>query len=87
MSIWMARQFEQAFSNHMKVAYIVNANFVFTTVWNMMKPILGQNVYKVDIFGSNKDQWVPVLLKHFPRDQLSKRYGGTRHFKPVQVYG
>ncbi|CAG7723444.1 unnamed protein product, partial [Allacma fusca] len=33
MALWMARQFEQAFKDSMKLGYIVNGNYVFTTVW------------------------------------------------------
>ncbi|CAG7830555.1 unnamed protein product, partial [Allacma fusca] len=70
MVLWMARQFEQAFGDNLKLGYIVNANFVFTSVWNLMKPILGANIYKIDVFGSNKDRWIPAILKTFPKSQI-----------------
>ena len=67
--------------------YLCAANFVFTAIWNLIRPVLGRAVYKVDVFGTNRDQWTPRILKIFPKDQLPAWYGGVSDHKPVQVYG
>ncbi|CAG7821769.1 unnamed protein product [Allacma fusca] len=70
--LWIARQAEQAFSNNIKNAYIVNANYLFTTVFDLMKPILGRSVYKVEVFGTNKNVWTPKILKKLPKESLAE---------------
>lgn len=87
LTLWMARQYEQAFRESMKLGIIINGNYIFTTIWQLMRPILGANVYKIDVFGSNSERFIPRLLKVFPKDQLPSWYGGTKDHKPVKIYG
>ncbi|CAG7786698.1 unnamed protein product [Allacma fusca] len=69
------------------VVCIVNANSFSQVVLNFVRPVLGSALERVEIFGSNKNSWIPKLLKLLPKDQLSEKYGGRKDFKPVQVYG
>ncbi|CAG7831520.1 unnamed protein product [Allacma fusca] len=87
VTMWFAGQIEQAWRNKLKSGFIVNSNYLFTTVWNLMKPLLGRNVYKVEVFGNNKDRWIPALLKTFPKSQIPEWYGGNKDHTPVKIYG
>ena len=52
-----------------------------------MKPLLGPNVYKVDVYGNNRDKWLPAVVKAFPKSEIPEFYGGVKGHKPVVVYG
>jgi hypothetical protein len=55
--------------------YIINAPFMFSTVWSFIKPWLDEvTVAKIDIIGSNyKDK----LLAQIDAENLPKEFGGT----------
>jgi hypothetical protein len=55
--------------------YIINAPFMFSTVWSFIKPWLDEvTVAKIDIIGSNyKDK----LLAQIAADNLPKEFGGN----------
>ncbi|CAG7786697.1 unnamed protein product, partial [Allacma fusca] len=69
------------------VVWVVNANAFAQVVLNFLRPILGSALERVEVFGTNKNSWIPRLLKELPKDQLPEKYGGRKDFKPVQVYG
>ncbi|TPX35943.1 hypothetical protein SmJEL517_g01702 [Synchytrium microbalum] len=55
--------------------FIINAPFLFTKVWAIVKPWLAPAVLdKIHIFGSN---YQDTLLKHIDADSLPKYLGGT----------
>jgi len=55
--------------------YIINAPFMFSAVWSVIKPWLDEvTVSKVDILGSN---YKATLLKQIPVENLPKEFGGT----------
>lgn len=54
--------------------YIVNAPFMFSTVWNFIKPWLDEvTVAKISILGSD---YKPKLLEQIPAENLPVEYGG-----------
>ncbi|CAG7828036.1 unnamed protein product, partial [Allacma fusca] len=85
--LWFARQTFKAWEGMLKHGYIINSNFVFGTVWEMIRPLLGPNTFKIQVFGSSKEKWMPAVLQNFPRSAIPERYGGTKDHKPVEVYG
>ncbi|KAJ7087365.1 CRAL-TRIO domain-containing protein [Mycena belliarum] len=55
--------------------YIINAPFMFSTVWALIKPWLDPvTVAKIDILGSG---YKPKLLAQIDADNLPKEFGGT----------
>jgi hypothetical protein len=64
-----------------------SVNFVAKQLFNLLAPVLGDAIAKSDLFGSNKDRWVPKLLAEIPKSQLPPRYGGNKDWKPLQVLG
>ena len=73
--------------NYIDAVYVINANFVANNLIQLVKPIFGPEFNKVEVFGTNGDKWLPVLLKKIPSDQLPSWYGGSKDFRPVRVYG
>ena len=67
--------------------YVINANFVANNLIQLVKPLFGPEFNKVEVFGTNADKWLPVLLKKIPSSQLPSWYGGSKDFKPVRVFG
>ncbi|CAG7730229.1 unnamed protein product, partial [Allacma fusca] len=70
----------------MKQGWIVNANALWGTIWKLGSPLLGALANSIEVFGANKNAWIPKLLKHLPRDQISEWYGGLPNHKPVKLY-
>ena len=52
------------------------ANYPAHIFVNIVRPFLGTFLEKVEIFGPQRDKWIPNLLKKIPRDALPKYYGG-----------
>ncbi|CAG7829652.1 unnamed protein product [Allacma fusca] len=67
--------------------YCINVNFVAERLINMLRPILGREMERVEVLGTNKSKWLPILLRRFPQDQLPFWYGGFRNFIPYRLYG
>ena len=47
----------------------------------------GDFQYRMESYGTEKDEWMPKLLKKIPKDQLALKYGGVSDFKPVEFHG
>lgn len=55
--------------------YIINAPFMFSTVWGFIKPWLDEvTVAKISILGSD---YKGKLLEQIPKENLPVEYGGT----------
>ncbi|CAG7838235.1 unnamed protein product [Allacma fusca] len=66
---------------------VINANYVGEVGINMIRPLLGHMLEKIEIYGTNRNKWVPVLRRILPLNTIPKWYGGSDKFKPVKVYG
>ena len=62
-------------------------NFAVENLVQLVKPIVGHLLERVQIFGSVKSKWLPVLAQRFPEDTLPFQYGGARKHKYVFTYG
>ena len=62
-------------------------NYVTETLINIVKPVLGSLFARAEIYGNNRAQWLPRVLRHFPRESLPEWYGGYKNFTPIQVIG
>lgn len=55
--------------------YIINAPYLFSAVWAIIKPWLDEvTVSKIEILGSGYKE---ALLKQIPRENLPAEFGGT----------
>jgi hypothetical protein len=55
--------------------YIINAPYLFSTVWSFVKPWLDEvTVAKISILGTN---YKPTLLEQIPEENLPSDLGGT----------
>ncbi|CAG7639351.1 unnamed protein product [Allacma fusca] len=68
-------------------AYAINTNFFGQTLLNILRPIMGKDFEKLEVYGTNPARYRPILLRHIPRDQLAEWYGGVKGFKPLWVSG
>jgi len=71
-----------------KAVYLVNSNFLFQTVFNLIKPVLGELASIVELYGTNDEKWKNVLRKEIAADQIPEFLGGNKaDFKPVKIFG
>jgi len=85
--ITLFRIFNELLVRHLHLAMLINMNYIAERMLNMVRPVLGSAAEKMVIFGSNREKWLPALLRAFPRDQMPEWYGGTKNFLPLQVHG
>jgi hypothetical protein len=72
-----------------KIAYglFVNVNPVANAAVTSMRPILGRFMERVDVYGTQTAQWIPVIKRRLPSDQIAAKYGGRKDFKPLIFRG
>ena len=66
---------------------IFTANFVAERFVNLIRPVLGGIMQRVEVFGTQKSQWMPKILRNLPKDQLPDWYGGEEGYKPRKIFG
>ena len=59
------------------------ANFAAELFLNSARPFLGSLFEKMEVYGTQRDRWVPRLLRDIPENVLPKAYGGTSKFNAV----
>jgi len=66
----------------------INANFLAENTIRLVRPALGPAFQKVEIYGTNKQTWIPKLRRLLGSSSIPPWYGGSsKNFKPVAVYG
>ncbi|CAG7701991.1 unnamed protein product [Allacma fusca] len=55
---------------NLHAAYCINTNFVAQRFLNLVKPLLGKEFEKFEIYGNNPAKWKSRILKIIPSDQL-----------------
>ncbi|CAG7834233.1 unnamed protein product [Allacma fusca] len=72
-----------------KIAYglFINVNPVANAAVTSMRPILGRFMERVDVYGTQTAQWIPVVRRRLPADQLPAKYGGSKDHKPLIYRG
>lgn len=61
-------------------------NYVAKLFIEMLRPVLGSIMERVEILGANKSKWLPRLKALLPPDVLPPWYGGREDFKPEEIY-
>ncbi|CAG7786330.1 unnamed protein product [Allacma fusca] len=64
-------------------AFVVNTNFFSEIVLNLMRPVLGKALERVEVFGSNSKTWIPKMLKMLPQNQLSTKIWREKRLQAV----
>ncbi|CAG7835790.1 unnamed protein product [Allacma fusca] len=81
------KEFIPVVFKHVESVFVVNTNYMAKALLNLIRPLLGSFMERVEIFGTHKQHWLPHLLKRFPRNELPEWYGGDKNFAPIQVFG
>ena len=67
--------------------YLLNMNFVFSMVWNVVKMIMGSNLEAKACKVDSNDGQYDLLFQIINRSQVEKKYGGTAEdLKPGEYY-
>ena len=67
--------------------YLLNMNFVFNLVWNIVKMIMGPTLEAKACNVSTNDGKYDLLFQCINRSQVEKKYGGTaENLKPGEYY-
>ncbi|CAG7631921.1 unnamed protein product [Allacma fusca] len=82
-----ARLYREIIEKRLGEATVINANYPAVTLINLLRPVLGGLLNRVTVHGTNKSRWLPKLLRKIPPSSIPEWYGGTKEFKPIEVYG
>ena len=67
--------------------YLLNMNFLFSMVWNVVKMIMGSNLEAKACKVDSNDGQYDLLFQIINRSQVEKKYGGTAEdLKPGEYY-
>ncbi|OXA48794.1 hypothetical protein Fcan01_16399 [Folsomia candida] len=71
--------FESHYPGSTEKIFVINAPSIFSVILTLVQPILSPETYKaLQILGTNKEQWGPILFSHIAKDQLPESVGGSR---------
>lgn len=57
---------------------LINAPSALTFAWRIIQGFIdAKTKEKIHIYGSNRSEWLPVLLKYVDEDKIPVQYGGT----------
>jgi len=71
--------FEQYCPESIKSVTCINTMSLFKIGFDIVKPFLSnKSLKKLEVFGCDKNKWMPVLRRRIPQELLPPRYGGTR---------
>jgi len=67
----MAAVYEAHYPEVLAHCFFINSTSVFQLLWGLMKKILAEKtVGKIQVFGTNRKEWEPAILKLVDRDQI-----------------
>ncbi|CAG7721599.1 unnamed protein product [Allacma fusca] len=81
------RDYKEVIEEFLGYCMLINVSHPAQVLINLVRPILGRMLERVDVFGTNKVKWIPALRRKFPENILPRWYGGNLTFKPIQVHG
>jgi hypothetical protein len=67
--------------------YFVNVNAISGVVIRLLKPTLGKVFERVEVYGTLKQRWMPIIRRNLPEDQIPEKYGGRKGHKPLIFHG
>lgn len=82
--------YERYWPQMMRKFFLINAPSSFQVVLEVVRPFMSPHTANMlEVYGVDKDEWIPVLRRHVDADQLLVRYGGTRKLSSLssQTYG
>jgi hypothetical protein len=77
----------ESLQHRISYAYFINVNAVASVIVRVLRPVLGSVFERIEVFGTQKKQWMPVLRRNLPEDQIPEKYGGKAGHKPLVFYG
>ncbi|CAG7717323.1 unnamed protein product [Allacma fusca] len=85
--IRMARKYNDIPLELVGKAFLINANYVTKLAIDVARPLVGNLLDRVEVYGSNRNIWLPRLLKTFPIDIVPSWMGGHNDTRPLAIYG
>lgn len=86
--IRLANAFRDLVLKYTGTMLVINTNFVAENLINLVRPIFGDLLAKVEVHGTNKAKWVPVVRRTYGPENIPEWYGGSnKSYKPLAVYG
>jgi hypothetical protein len=80
------KQYEAHYPEILYKVYFVNCPAIMPMFMTLLKPLLATKTYaKIQIFGSNRDVWEPVLKEIMDTKMLWTRLGGNKEVDPIIV--
>ncbi|CAG7732996.1 unnamed protein product [Allacma fusca] len=71
----------------LKRLFVLHENTEFDPIWKLNLNFWGELGQQVEIYGNNKDVYIPRLLSLIRRTELPQHYGGIGSRWPAQIYG
>jgi len=60
-------------------AFFINTNPVFSSLFKLIKPLMAaRTLEKIEIYGTNKEEWSGPVLELIAKEQLLPQHGGTK---------
>ncbi|CAG7734345.1 unnamed protein product, partial [Allacma fusca] len=83
----LTRDYKEVTQEFMGNCVFVNVNHIGELAAALFRPILGSLMERMQLFGTNKAKWIPHLRRMLPENVIPAWYGGSKDFKPIQIYG
>ncbi|CAG7835036.1 unnamed protein product [Allacma fusca] len=83
----IVKEFVPVMMKYVQSVYFINTNFAANGLVTIARPILGEFMARVEVYGTRKSTWLPAILKRFPKEQLPEKLGGKKGFTPLKSYG
>jgi len=69
------QQLEMNYPEILRKLYVVNAPWIFATAFAFVKPVMSpRTLAKIEVYGSDKNKWLPMLLNSMPREVIPTEY-------------
>jgi hypothetical protein len=65
----------------------INVNNAAKRGLDLVRPVIGGVLDKMDVYGEEKEKWMAGLKKYLPEQAIPSWYGGRPDFKPLAIYG
>jgi len=76
--LYFCKVFEANYPEALYRAYVLNANWFFTSVFNAIKPCLSyETVTKIQIHGYDQAKYLKALLETVPIELIPEEFGGS----------
>jgi len=76
-TLTMVRYFEANFPEYLRVVFVLNAPYVFSMIWKLVKPLITGSTHEKIKFVYSNSNYEKEILKYVDPDQIPETYGGA----------